>query len=146
MAALRASAEITRADARLCGPRLDAKADIDLSTLEGRRQLIAAAAAKLHEGGKVVSACTLQTALRQHLGVEMTLREIIEARRSRDGPSQRECSDVVSDTECWPLPKRDLDWEPRVAKQATRQPSGCDNEYWPTCADEYWPTLRCLIS
>jgi hypothetical protein len=18
--------------------------------------------------------------------------------------------------------------------------SGCDNEYWPTCADEYWPT------
>ena len=23
--------------------------------------------------------------------------------------------------------------------------SGCDNEYWPTCADEYWPTPRCLI-
>ncbi len=22
--------------------------------------------------------------------------------------------------------------------------SGCDNEYWPTCADKYWPTPRCL--
>jgi hypothetical protein len=62
---------------------MDATADIDLSTIEGRRQLIAAAAAKLREGGKVVSTCTLQSALRQCLGVEMTLREIIEARRPR---------------------------------------------------------------
>jgi hypothetical protein len=62
---------------------MDAAADIDLSTIEVRRQLIAAAADKLREGGKVVSTCTLQSALRQHLGVEMTLREIIEARRPR---------------------------------------------------------------
>jgi hypothetical protein len=32
--------------------------------------------------------------------------------------------------------------ETRRVVSETVSGSGCDNEYWPTCADEYWPTPR----
>jgi hypothetical protein len=52
-----------------------------VSTVEKHRRLIAAAIAKLRECGNLVTTCTIRDAMREHLGVGMSLREIIEARR-----------------------------------------------------------------
>ena len=58
----------------------DATADA-VHASETHRKLIAAAVERLRECGRIVSTCTIQDALREHLGVNMSFREIIEARR-----------------------------------------------------------------
>ncbi len=52
-----------------------------VSTVETHRTLITAAIAKLRETGKLVTTCAIQSTLREHAGVDMSFREIIEARR-----------------------------------------------------------------
>jgi hypothetical protein len=62
---------------------MDALVNVGLPEIETHRRLIADAVARLSENGKLVTTCTIQTALRQYVGVELTLLEIIDARRPR---------------------------------------------------------------
>ena len=60
---------------------MDTSAELDIDVVGERRRLIAAAATALRKCGRPVTTCTLQEAIRQQLGVDLTYREIIDARR-----------------------------------------------------------------
>lgn len=68
-------------------PSLHPGVAVHRASLAAARALVAAAIARLTKAGRLPTVCGLQAAIREHDGVELTFRQIIEARAPlRDAP------------------------------------------------------------